>query len=330
MTDGNGYTPNPKFTSVFPDISGNDVNGLGETETRRPSPFFWHPVDRHDFGALQEAVIGHHRLSKGIAETYSPKSPRGPKPIEQAAARVEKDAEGWTAAVKEYALANEADLVGITPMDPSYVFEGYEINDPWVIVIGVAMDHAELNKAPDTLDDPSSGVEVGRQYNRAARACRTLANHILAQGYKAKAYPGPWASALIMIPPAIAAGLGELGKHGSMINREYGSSFRLSAVTTDMPLIADAPDDFGAEDFCTSCQICTRACPPGAIFDEKQMVRGKEKWYVDFDKCIPYFGETLGCGICIARCPWSRPGTAPRLAEKMLARRARKAEGGRD
>ena len=52
-------------------------------------------------------------------------------------------------------------------MDPAYVFEGYEIDDPWVIVIGVAMDHDELNKAPDTLDDPSSGVEVGRQYNRA-------------------------------------------------------------------------------------------------------------------------------------------------------------------
>jgi epoxyqueuosine reductase QueG len=53
------------------------------------------------------------------------------------------------------------------------------------------------------------------------------------------------------------------------------------------------------------------------------MVRGVEKWYVDFDKCIPYFNETHGCGICIAVCPWSRPGTAPRLAEKMLRRRKR-------
>jgi ferredoxin len=50
-------------------------------------------------------------------------------------------------------------------------------------------------------------------------------------------------------------------------------------------------------------------------------VRGAEKWYVDFDKCIGYFNETNGCGICIAECPWSRPGVAPRLAEKLGRRR---------
>jgi len=52
-------------------------------------------------------------------------------------------------------------------------------------------------------------------------------------------------------------------------------------------------------------------------------VRGFEKWYVDFDKCIPYFNETHGCGICIAVCPWSRPGAAPRLAEKISRRKKR-------
>ncbi len=109
-----------------------------------------------------------------------------------------------------------------------------------------------------------------------------------------------------------------------MINRTYGSSFRLSAVTTDMPLLADEPDEFGADEFCTRCQVCTRECPPQAIYQEKQMVRGVMKWYVDFDRCIPYFGETMGCAICIARCPWSAPGRAPRLAEKMLRRRRRK------
>ncbi|MFT5487038.1 MAG: epoxyqueuosine reductase [Alphaproteobacteria bacterium] len=195
-------------------------------------------------------------------------------------------------------------------------------------MIGVAMDHERLNSAPDSLDEPTSAVEVGEQYNRAARVSRNLTNYIMEQGHYAKAYAGPYASALLMIPPAIAAGFGELGKHGSLINRQYGSSFRLSAIATEMPLLADAPDVFGADDFCASCQVCTKACPPGAISETKQTVRGVEKWYVDFDKCIPYFGEALGCGICIGRCPWSRPGTAPRLAEKMLARRARLAEEG--
>jgi epoxyqueuosine reductase len=193
-------------------------------------------------------------------------------------------------------------------------------------MIGVAMDYGELSQVPPTFENPSSAVEVARQYNRASRACRELANFILAQGYEAEPYPGPYAKALNMIPPAIAAGLGQLGKHGSMINRVYGSSFRLSAVSTDMPLVADVADDPGSEDFCTSCQVCVKACPPGAIGNDTQMVRGVEKWYVDFDKCIPYFGDALACGICLAVCPWSRPGTAPRLADRMLARRRRKAQ----
>ena len=128
-----------------------------------------------------------------------------------------------------------------------------------------------------------------------------------------------------MMPAAIDSGMGQLGKHGSLIHRTMGSSFRLAAVTTDLPLVADSPEDFGSEDFCLNCQICVQACPPGAIENDKQMVRGVEKWYVDFDKCIPYFGETLACGVCLAVCPWSRPGIGPGLSEKMLRRRQRKA-----
>ncbi|MFT7572728.1 MAG: epoxyqueuosine reductase [Paracoccaceae bacterium] len=322
------YAPLPKFLEAFPDVSGNAVNGRGETKPRLASPFFWHPHSKQSFGELQDAVLDHHRLSAGVRATYSPKAPRGPKAVEQVPQKIEKDATAWTAEIKKFALENEADMVGIVPLKPEYVYEGYEIKQPWIVMIGVAMDHERLNSAPDSLDEPTSAVEVGEQYNRAARVSRNLTNYIMEQGHYAKAYAGPYASALLMIPPAIAAGFGELGKHGSLINRQYGSSFRLSAIATEMPLLADAPDVFGADDFCASCQVCTKACPPGAISETKQTVRGVEKWYVDFDKCIPYFGEALGCGICIGRCPWSRPGTAPRLAEKMLARRARLAEEG--
>jgi epoxyqueuosine reductase len=117
-----------------------------------------------------------------------------------------------------------------------------------------------------------------------------------------------------------------LGKHGSIINRQYGSSFRLAALTTDLPLEVDQPDVFGADDFCVNCQVCADACPPDAIFRAKQMVRGETKWFVDFDKCIPYFNETYGCGICIAVCPWSVPGRAPKLAAKWTERRATRPE----
>ena len=122
-------------------------------------------------------------------------------------------------------------------------------------------------------------------------------------------------------PAAIEAGFGQLGKHGSMINGEHGACFRLSGVLTQMPLEADTAVDPGVDDFCLSCRVCRDACPPDAIFETKQWVRGFQKWYVNFDKCLPYFHETYGCGICIAVCPWSRPGIAPGLSAKMLRRR---------
>jgi epoxyqueuosine reductase QueG len=89
-----------------------------------------------------------------------------------------------------------------------------------------------------------------------------------------------------------------------------------------MPLHYDVPDSFGADDFCTGCQVCANECPPDAISRDKVLVRGSLKWAVDFDRCIPYFNETYGCGICLAVCPWSTPGRAPKLAER-FARRAR-------
>ena len=128
---------------------------------------------------------------------------------------------------------------------------------------------------------------------------------------------------MLLLPAAIAAGLGELGKHGSLINRTLGSNLRLACVLTDIPLIADTPDDFGADDFCTNCQSCANACPPEAISHEKQLIRGETKFYVDFDRCLPFFNEHQGCAVCLAACPWNRPGVADNLLVKLASRRVK-------
>ena len=285
MARHSDYQPMQQFVDKFPDTSGNNVNGLGEESVRRASPFFWHPPDRQTHGALQKEVTDYHRQSDEVRKWFSPNPPggRGSELIPQNPEKVVKSPAEWSALVKKFTLANESDLAGIAEIDPIWIYEGYEVHEPRVIIIGVVMDYGELAEAPSSFENPRAAVVVAKEYNRAARACRELRNYILSQDHFAKAFQGPYATALNFLPAAIAAGLGELGKHGSLINREYGSSFRLSAVTTDMPLVADSPDVFGADDFCMRCQACANACPPDAISNEKQLVRGIEKWYVNFD-----------------------------------------------
>jgi epoxyqueuosine reductase len=312
------YKPKPETLSLLK-VSGNSINGLGETERRSPSPFFWHPPDKHPYGELQLVARLSSRKCPGSAEAFAAAYTH-PELIPVASARRQGSPEEFAAEATEFALAHEAGDVGIAPADPLYVFEGYTIDEPWIIVLALAPDYERLKEVPSDETNGVGVTEIGEQYARGTRVSFALANWIRSQGYNAQAYPGPSASALLLIPPAIASGLGELGKHGSLISRHYGAGLRLAGVTTDMPLVATKPYRFGAEEFCTTCQVCTNACPPGAITEDKQMIRGIERWYVDFDKCIPFFAESASCGICIAECPWTRPHARPKLLATMVRR----------
>ena len=306
--------------ALIPDITGNEINGLGESAVRRPSPIYWHPPRRdHPWAPVQTWMLKKSsRDVPEIADMNNQLGGRGNKErVPKAPAPTEITAEDRTRDIKAFALSHEADLVGITKLQPEWVYDGYEVKDENVIIVGLKMDQPELATAPE----PGSVIEVMRAYNQGTRVTRALADFILAQGFDAEPEGGPIAGKFTLVPAALAAGFGELGKHGSVINRRFGSSFRLAGVVTNMPLIADDTDDIGVDDFCRSCILCETACPPDAIAETKQIVRGVEKWYIDFDKCVPYFNETYGCGICIAICPWSRPGVAAGLAAKMARKR---------
>jgi len=321
------FHPNPEQLALMPGRSGNDINGLGEKEFRRPTRVYWHNPKDIPHGRIQKWMVERFNRVEDFKTVYA-EGDRGPQTLNPVAlTRAEDNPLNWTARVKDFALQHEADLVGIVRMDPDWSYDdcGSETL-PWIIVLGVEMDHARLAQAPSSDTDTASALEVSVQYNRAARTAAYLANWLRDRGYHSEPHAGPWAGPVTLTPAALACGFGELGKHGNIINRQYGSSFRLSAVMTDMPLLADPAREFAADDFCTRCQVCINACPVDAISDGKKIVRGIEKWYVDFDKCIPYFNETHGCGICIAVCPWSRPGAATRLAEKMLRRRLRRGQ----
>jgi epoxyqueuosine reductase len=313
------WKPKPEIAGLLR-VSGNPINGVGETSPRRASPFFWHSPDQHPYGDLQMVARRNSRKCPGSTEAFQA-AYTYPELQRIAATRTEAPSQTLTEQAKGFALCHEADDFGVAAMDPLYVFAGYTIEHPWVIILALAHNYERLREVPS---DESNGIgvcEVGDQYARGTRSSYNLSNWIRSQGYHADPYPGPMAGALLLIPPAVAAGLGELGKHGSLISPRFGAGVRLAGVTTDMPLVPSAPQRFGADEFCATCQVCANACPPGAIMPQKQMVRGVERWYVDFDKCIPYFAEAASCGICIAECPWTRPAVRPKLLETMARRR---------
>ena len=300
---------------ILPDVSGNDVNGLGQTKFSHPKPVMWHDPQRISHGELQK-WFSTQGNSHGHIRNFG-QAGNGPIELPEVSAnRPDWTAEEWTQQVKDAALSRDADLVGVTRLNQNWVFEGFEADYEYMVVLAVEMDFEELSTAPSD----QSQNEVKKQYDRCTRTAYKLATWMHEHGWEGKPHGGPQAGPVVMIPAAIEAGLGELGKHGSMINRQYGSSFRLANVLTNMPLVPDQPDMFGANDFCMNCQLCTSICPVDAIYPEKQMVRGEEKWYVDFDKCILFFVEHNGCAMCLPVCPWSRPGVAPKLAEKMSRR----------
>lgn len=320
------FEPCAEQKALLPEVSGNVINGLGEKAVRRPSPIYWHKPETIAFGPAQAWMTERFNSVPDFQEVYARPGARGPRRLDPVAeSRTEHSAKEWTRLAKAFSTANEANLVGVAALRPEWVFEGFDIENeyPWLFLIGVEMNYREFAAAPSSDEDTRSALEVSDKYNKGARAAASLSNWIRGHGFNAKPHAGPWAGSITLTPAAIEAGFGELGDHGNLINDKFGSCFRLAAVSTDLPLVADMPRQFGADEYCMRCEACNNACPTGAITTPKQWVRGVKKYYVDFDKCVPYFNETHGCGICLAVCPWSRPG----VAEKLISRMARQRRG---
>ena len=315
------FIPDPDQMRLRPDTSGNEINGLGETVVRRPRIVYWSAdPDLIPHGAMQRWFYKVDPENPHLSKAHKQRAKLLAEPMpEVAGPAVQRSPEEWTAALAAFAESADFEMWGVAAMDPAWVYEGQHAPQTRIIVLGVAHDYDAIATAPEA----TAGAEVVRQYGRAAAGAKAIAAWLRRQGWAAEPVTGPMASKVTLIPAAMACGFGELGKHGSLINAELGSSFRLSAVLTDAPFEPTPPRELGADAICQNCRVCENACPPEAIGADKQRVRGVEKWYVDFDRCLPFFNQTHGCGICIAVCPWSRPGVGLRFAAKLARRAAR-------
>ena len=326
LSDKGKFTPSKFHQVIWPkNASGNKVNGLGRDKKERPTQSYHKHHPWYPFGLAEQWFIHKCMYDFRISNWYFKHwiTENVTRLGKIASKKKEDSPENWTKIVKEKALADDdVHVVGICRMNPDWVFADREVpRGEWVIMLARRMDYDEFSKNMKG-DFVSQCREVIKSYVKGQETGYRLAKWIQSQGYYASFKGGLSDDHLFtVIPAAIEAGIGQLGKHGSLISDELGSSMRLTPILTDMPLLPDNARDIGVDDFCSTCQLCARDCPADAITHEKQMVNGDMKWYVDFDRCVPYFSKTYGCGICIQVCPWSKPGRGPSLSQTLLDKR---------
>ena len=150
-------------------------------------------------------------------------------------------------------------------------------------------------------------------YARMAPTLWMVAEFIRGLGYNA--IPAANDTAL-SIPLAVDAGLGQVGRHGLLINPKVGARCRISKIFTDLPLDPAGAVDSGITEFCNACLKCVPKCGTKAIttgersfepLDESNAA-GVLSWKVDAKKCMTFqnrVGST--CSTCVRRCAWTKP-----------------------
>lgn len=219
----------------------------------------------------------------------------------------------FTEHIKQIANFYGAKLVGITTETNHFysyrgrhdINYGDKINEdlPNTIVFAVEMDQSSIQKAPQL----EQSVAVVKGYVDAAVIGMILSYSIRALGYQARNHMD--GNYLMVLPLAAKnAGLGDIGRNGLLVTKEYGSRIRLGAVTTDLPLSADSISDLHMDEFCLECGLCATYCPAKAISTNITRSNDKIHWTIDDVKCYGKWQEFgTDCGMCVAICPFSLP-----------------------
>ncbi len=226
-----------------------------------------------------------------------------------------RDARRNSEAVKALGYFLGADLVGICRAEPWMYYshdeeQGAPIEPyhPWAVVMLLDQGFETMEGASG--DDWISGAQSMRAYMRGALLAGVMAAHLRRLGYSSRVHSNAH-SELLHIPAVLMAGLGELSRIGELVlNPFLGPRSKSVVFTTDLPLEADRPVDFGLQETCEMCNKCARECPCNAIpFGPKVMFNGYEIWKPDVDKCGRYRlsnAKGSACGRCMKTCPYNR------------------------
>ena len=204
-----------------------------------------------------------------------------------------------TAEIRAKAKELGADLVGCCELTPVMVDMDFDMPHRNAIALVLHEDYANVLKGSRAIEAETYSV-----YVRLAEMATELAAYIRAMGWPAWAHHNG-ATQIMAIPTMIECGIGELGRHGSLINPDLAANFRPSFVTTDLPLVYDQPLDFGVQDYCMNCNLCRNNCPGDAIATDHVVTEGVKRWLIDMEKCYPYsrLNEAY-CHICVDVCPY--------------------------
>lgn len=232
------------------------------------------------------------------------------------------DPVAMTRHIKKVARFLGADLVGVGASHPSYFYAGGRfledatVDDPrvqdaeelarqypYLIVCPVALEYDLIQAHRHAIGDLAYGIAD----QKIALVLPSLEGYIKELGYRAIR------GAVVPQAGALAAGLGELGRNGLLITKEYGARVMLQAViSTDLPLVPDSPPDLGVEDFCKVCRKCAVTCPTNSIpFGGKVVWNGVEKYKINWESCYKLRPHVLEhwtiCLTCITICPYTKP-----------------------
>lgn len=266
---------------------------------------------------------------------------REDRPIYNTKYRLESpDPSEITKIIKDTALWIGADMVGVAKLNPLWIYTHWgmqnvmysgaaEAGDPievppafkMVIVMVHEMGYEEIQRSPGVEADTDLGYSMG------AWCAGSLARFITELGYKAI----PAVNELgISVAMAVDAGLGEMGRHGQLITRDFGPRVRISKVFTDLPLVPDPPIDIGIQGFCEKCGLCAKHCPSRALMSgertdkgwDESNVPGMLKWPIKAMNCLDWWVKNgTHCSICLRVCPWNKPSNLLHRTVKFFAER---------